>query len=114
MRARGTSINDDGDCLNATIIHSSELVGQLVLIDARPIRQRVKHAIAGFLAGFDIQPGQYRVNADGRPAYAAPLALEPTGEWDIIYNDLNDGSVILTIQPGDLAFEFTGILEPLG
>ena len=32
-------------------IHSSEVVGQLVLIEADPMRQRVKHAIAGFLAG---------------------------------------------------------------
>ena len=38
--------------MNATTIHSSEIVGQLVLIEADPIRQRVKHAIAGFLAGY--------------------------------------------------------------
>jgi integrase/recombinase XerD len=29
----------------------SEVVGQLVLVDVDPIRQRVKHAIGGFLAG---------------------------------------------------------------
>ncbi len=34
-----------------TATHSSETVGQLVLVDADPIRQRVKQAIAGFLAG---------------------------------------------------------------
>jgi hypothetical protein len=33
-------------------IHSSEVVGQLVLIEADPMRQRVKHGIAGFLAGY--------------------------------------------------------------
>jgi len=37
--------------MNATTIHSSEIVAQLVLIEADPIRQRVKHSIAGFLAG---------------------------------------------------------------
>ena len=37
--------------MNPTTVHSSEVVGQLVLIETDPIRQRVKHAIAGFLAG---------------------------------------------------------------
>ena len=35
-----------------TTTHSSETVGQLVLVDVDPIRQRVKQAIAGFLAGY--------------------------------------------------------------
>jgi hypothetical protein len=38
--------------MNPTTAHSSEVLGQLVLIDVDPIRQRVKHAIAGFLAGY--------------------------------------------------------------
>lgn len=38
--------------MNPTTAHSSEVVGQLVLIETDPIRQRVKHAIAGFLAGY--------------------------------------------------------------
>ena len=38
--------------MNPTTTHSSETVGQLVLIEADPIRERVRHAIAGFLAGY--------------------------------------------------------------
>ena len=63
-----------------------------------------------YLVGFDIQPGTYRVS-DPDGAYAARLAVLPTGEWDILDNGLNDGSVILTVQPGDFAFEFRGVLE---
>ncbi len=32
--------------------HSSDTVGQLVLVDANPLRQQTKKAIAGFLAGY--------------------------------------------------------------
>ena len=35
-----------------TITHFSEVVGQLVLVDVDPTRQRVKQAIGGFLAGY--------------------------------------------------------------
>lgn len=35
-----------------TTSHRSETVGQLVLVDVDPIRQRVKRAVAGFLAGY--------------------------------------------------------------
>ncbi len=35
-----------------TTNHQSEIVGQLVLVDVDPIRQRVKTAIAGFLPGY--------------------------------------------------------------
>ena len=38
--------------MNPTTIHSGEVVGQLVLIEADPIRQRIMHAVAGFLAGY--------------------------------------------------------------
>ena len=38
--------------MNTTTTHSSEVVGRLVLVDVDPIRQRVKHAIGGFLAGY--------------------------------------------------------------
>ncbi len=36
--------------MNPTTTHSSEVVGQLVLIETDPIRERVRHALAGFLA----------------------------------------------------------------
>ena len=37
--------------MNHTAISSSESLGQLALTETDPIRQRVKHVIAGFLAG---------------------------------------------------------------
>ena len=50
--------------MNATTIHSSEVVGQLVLIEADPIRQRVKHAIAEREAGpiFTNHDGTHRLD----------------------------------------------------
>jgi len=38
--------------MDPTTVHASEVVGQLVLIVADPIHERVRHAIAGFLAGY--------------------------------------------------------------
>ncbi len=38
--------------MNPTTTYSGEVVGQLVLIEADPIRQRIMHAVAGFLAGY--------------------------------------------------------------
>jgi len=53
VRAPGISINNEGETImNPTTAHSGEVVGQLVLIEADPIRQRIMHAVAGFLAGY--------------------------------------------------------------
>lgn len=38
--------------MDPTNTRSGEVVGQLVLIEADPIRQRIMHAVAGFLAGY--------------------------------------------------------------
>lgn len=63
-----------------------------------------------YLVGTDIQPGLYRVSRPGEFAYGARL----DATLDIIDNDLNEGSVILTIQPTDYAFSFRGTLERIG
>ncbi|PWL20713.1 MAG: hypothetical protein DCO81_03665 [Candidatus Aquiluna sp. XM-24bin5] len=63
-----------------------------------------------YLVGVDIQPGTYRVNAEGDSmAYGSRLACDR----DILDNDLNSGSVILTVKSSDCMFEFRGILEKL-
>lgn len=63
-----------------------------------------------YLVGVDIQPGTYRINAEGDSmAYGSRLACDR----DILDNDLNSGSVILTVKSSDCMFEFRGILEKL-
>ena len=65
-----------------------------------------------YLVNVDIQPGRYMVS-DPEGAYASRLNLLPNGEWDIIDNNLNDGSVIIDIAPTDFAFQFSGKLEKI-
>ena len=61
-----------------------------------------------YLVGTDIAPGTYRVKSEGSSsAYGARLACD----GDIIDNDLNSGSVILTVKQSDCLFKFTGTLE---
>jgi integrase/recombinase XerD len=64
--------------MNATTIHSSEVVGQLVLIETDPIRQRVKHAIAGFLAGYSGTTLEaYRLDLRGWITWLDAAFLDP-------------------------------------
>ena len=73
-----------------------------------PIAERFTEGT--YLVGVDIQPGTYRVNAQGSSmAYGARLACNR----DILDNELNSGSVILTVKSSDCMFKFTGILEKL-
>jgi len=60
-----------------------------------------------YLVGNDIEPGRYRVSNPGELAYGARL----DATLDIIANDLNENSIILTIQPTDYAFTFSGTLQ---
>jgi hypothetical protein len=62
-----------------------------------------------YLVGADLAPGRYRVRSADSLAYAARLDTD----LDIIDNDLNQGSVILTVTPSDYAFRFRGTLEKL-
>lgn len=62
--------------MNPTTAHSSEVVGQLVLIETDPIRQRVRHAIAGFLAGYSGTTLEtYRLDLRGCPSRCERCAL---------------------------------------
>lgn len=63
-----------------------------------------------YLVGADIAPGQYRVTATGSSAYAARL----DATLEIIDNDLNQGSVIVIVEPGDFALSYSGTLELIG
>ena len=64
--------------MNPTTVHSSEVVGQLVLIEADPIRERVRHAIAGFLAGYSGTTLEaYRLDLRGWISWLDAAFLDP-------------------------------------
>ena len=64
--------------MNPATADSSEVVGQLVLVEADPIRQRVKHAIAGFLAGYSGTTLEaYRLDLRGWIAWLDTAGLDP-------------------------------------
>lgn len=86
-----------------------ELSGAAMLVENLPVIDPISSGYKGgtYLVGADIPPGQYRVTGDGRPAYGARLSKT----LEIIDNDLNDGSVILTLKETDFAFTYTGTLE---
>ena len=64
--------------MNPTTTHSSETVGQLVLIEADPIRERVRHAIAGFLAGYSGTTLEaYRLDLRGWISWLDAAFLDP-------------------------------------
>ena len=64
--------------MNPTTTHSSETVGQLVLIEADPIREGVRHAIAGFLAGYSGTTLEaYRLDLRGWISWLDAAFLDP-------------------------------------
>ena len=86
--------------MNATTTHSSEVVGQLVLIEADPIRQRVKHAVAGFLADYSgITVGAYRLELRGLISRLTPpdsirsRSSEPTSSCAPLVRVRGQGSI---------------------
>jgi hypothetical protein len=88
-----------------------QFAGEAVILRDRP---SVDPLVEGFtegtyLVGSDIAAGRYRVSRTNGLAYAARLDTK----LDIIDNDLNQGSVILTVDPSDYAFTFRGSLEKL-
>ena len=92
-----------------------EISGEAILAADSPVS--VNAGIAElesgtYVVGTDIAPGRYRVR-DADYAYAARLRSMPNGEWDIISNAGNEGSVIIIIEETDDAFEFSGTLEEL-
>lgn len=89
-----------------------EISGVAYPLDAMPVLDPIAEGFTDgtYLVGTDIQPGVYRVTAgEGDLAYAARLACDR----DIIDNDLNSGSVILTVRASDCLFEISGQLERL-
>ena len=64
--------------MNPTTTHSSEVVAQLVLIETDPISARVKHAIAGFLAGYSgTTLKAYRLDLRGWITWLDAAFLDP-------------------------------------
>ncbi len=59
-----------------------------------------------YLVGKDIKPGRYRIK-DSDYAYGARLDKN----LEIIDNEGNEGSVIITVKSSDFAFEYSGEIE---
>ena len=64
---------------------------------------------SSLLIGVDVPPGRYRI-AKAEGAYFARI----DEQGDVIDDDLADGSVIVTVEPGDWALQYSGTLERLG
>ena len=89
-----------------------EFSGVAYPLEALPVLDPIEEGFTdgSYLVGTDVSPGTYRVSsANGRSAYAARLSCN----GDIIDNELNDGSVILTVQESDCIFSISGTLEKL-
>ena len=111
-------IDNDGvyeeDELSLAVVGKSasyvEISGEAVAISELP-RYPVMEVLppgGTYLVGPDIKPGRYRVS-DRDYAYAARLDKN----LEIISNEGNEGSVIIVIQEGDFAFEFSGEIKEL-
>jgi len=116
--SQGEIIDNDGvygeNDLTVMIVRkgddSVEINGQAVPLEGLPTYDPIAEgATSGtYLVGKDIAPGRYRVSSsDG--AYGARLDKK----LEIIDNDLNDGSIVITVRPSDYAFEFSGTLKKL-
>lgn len=88
-----------------------EVSGEAVHIDDFPVYNVLENAPRGgiYLVGTDIAPGRYRLHGDGRSAYYATYDRQ----MNRLGNDLNKGSLIVNLQPGVYAFEFTGRIEAM-
>ena len=106
-----------GDCLTIMVLTDEavyvEISGEAVAVEHLPVYDPIASDCTDgtYLVGVDIQPGQYRVTPEnaGDTSYWARL----DGTLDIIDNDLQEGQTIVNIQPGDFAFTFSGVLEPI-
>jgi hypothetical protein len=88
-----------------------EISGEAIHIDNFPVYDVIGNAPRGgiYLVGTDIAPGKYRLHGEGRSAYYAIYDRQ----MNRIGNDLNKGSLILNLQPGTYAIEFTGRIEAM-
>ena len=88
-----------------------EVNGEAIHVDNYPIYDVLKDNPRGgiYLVNTDLPPGKYRINGDGRSAYYA--IYDPN--MNLLNNDLNNGSVILSLPASAYAVEFTGRIEKL-
>jgi hypothetical protein len=104
------------DGVSLAVIPSSaafvQFAGEAVALRDRPVVDPIAdgHTDGTYLVGPDLAPGRYRVTRSDGLAYGARLDTT----LDIIDNDLNPGSIILTVQPTDYAVTFAGRLERIG
>jgi hypothetical protein len=88
-----------------------EVSGEAIRLEGYPSYDVLSQAPRGgiYLVGTDMPAGRYRLHGDGRSAYYATYDRN----MQRLNNDLNRGSLIMTIQPSVYAVEFTGRLEQL-
>lgn len=112
LDASGDIIDNDliGDGFGIVVIQPTdsfiEFTGEAIAVDEFPAIDPIAMGYEGgtYLVGSDIEAGTYRVTASDGVAYAARL----DNTLDIIDNDLNEGSVIIVVQPTDFALSFSG------
>lgn len=88
-----------------------EVSGEAIRLEHYPKFDVLAQAPRGgiYLVGVDMPAGRYRLHGDGSSAYYATYDRN----MQRLNNDLNRGSLIMTIQPSVYAVEFTGRLEQL-
>ena len=88
-----------------------EVSGEAIRLEHYPKYDVLDQAPRGgiYLVGVDIPAGKYRLHGDGSSAYYATYDRN----MQRLNNDLNRGSLIMTIQPSVYSVEFTGRLEQL-
>jgi hypothetical protein len=88
-----------------------EISGEAIRLEHYPTYDVLAQDPRGgiYLVGVDIPAGKYRIHGDGRSAYYATYDRK----MQRLNNDLNMGSLIMTIQPSVYAVEFSGRLEQI-
>jgi hypothetical protein len=86
-----------------------EVSGEAVRLENYPVFDVLANDARGgiYLVGTDIPAGQYRIHGDGRSAYFATYDRQMV----LQKNGLNNGSLIVNLEPGIYAFQFTGRIE---
>lgn len=90
---------------------SSEVAEEAAADESDAARRPSSKEIPGdgtFVVGEEVTPGTYRTEGplkDGRSCYWARLMSTSGEAEDVIANQVSDGRTIVTIEPGDKAFE---------
>jgi hypothetical protein len=88
-----------------------EVSGEAISISSMPFYDVLINGPRGgmYLVGVDIPAGRYKIHGDGASAYYATYDKN----LNLLNNDYNRGTLILTLSTSTFAMEFTGRLEQL-